>query len=108
MISVIERQFIVQTCSKCQTQSPDQAAICPSCGANLRQYSTISVALQKMRDNPRVKNLRLVVADDACPACQALEGTYQKDQTPTLPVEGCSHTNGCRCFFEPMLDEIFP
>lgn len=108
LISFNERQFIVQTCSKCQTQSSDQTAICPKCGANLNQFSTTAVALQKMRDNPRVKNLRLVVAHDACPTCQAMEGTYQKDKTPTLPIEGCSHANGCRCFFEPMLDEIYP
>lgn len=98
----------MQTCSRCNTLSPDQAAVCPKCGANLKLYSTTAVSLQKFRDNPRVKNLRLVVAHDSCPACQALEGTYTKDKTPTLPVEGCSHTNGCRCFFEPMLDEIYP
>jgi hypothetical protein len=61
-----------------------------------------------MRDNPRVLNLRLVVANDACPACQAMEGTYAKDKLPAVPVVGCSCANGCRCFFEPTLDEIFP
>jgi hypothetical protein len=99
---------IVQTCSRCFIQSPDQVTVCPSCGANLKEFSTIAVAVQKMRDNPRVVNLRLVVSHDSCPACQALEGTYQKDKLPTLPVAGCSHANGCRCFFEPMLDEIYP
>lgn len=98
----------MQTCSRCSTQSPDQAAICPNCGANLKQYSLSAVSLQKFRDNPRVNTLRLVVAHDCCPACQALEGTYTKEKVPTLPVEGCSHANGCRCFFEPMLDEIYP
>lgn len=98
----------MQICSRCQTQSPDQAIDCPKCGVNLKQFSTIAVSLQKFRDNPRVKNLRLVVAHDSCPACQAMEGTYAKEKTPTLPVEGCSHTHGCRCFYEPMLDEIYP
>lgn len=98
----------MQTCSRCFTQSPDQVSICPSCGASLKEFSTVAVAVQKMRDNPRVVNLRLVVANDSCPACQAMEGTYHKDKLPTLPVAGCSHGNGCRCFFEPMLDEIYP
>jgi len=98
----------VQTCSLCHTQAPDSAAVCPKCGADLQQNSVTAVATQKMRDNKRVKDLRLVVGHDACPACQALEGTYSKDNLPKLPVEGCSHANGCRCFFEPMLDEIYP
>jgi len=98
----------VQTCSLCHTQAPDTAASCPKCGADLEKFSETSVAIQKMRENPRVKNLRLVVANDACPACQALEGTYAKDNLPRLPVAGCSHANGCSCFFEPMLDEIYP
>jgi hypothetical protein len=25
-----------------------------------------------------------------------------------LPVEGCSHALGCRCFYQPVLDEIYP
>lgn len=98
----------MQTCSRCQTQSNDAVIVCPNCGAVLSEYSTTAVAVHKLRDNPRVVNLRLVVAHDACPACQAMEGTYTKEQLPTLPVEGCSHANGCRCFFEPMLDEIYP
>jgi hypothetical protein len=98
----------VQICSKCQTQSPDAAVVCPRCAADLRQFSTTAAALKKFQANPRVQNVRLVVPGDACPACLALEGTYAKDQAPSLPVEGCSEPNGCRCFYEPMLTEIYP
>ncbi len=66
------------------------------------------VALKRFQENSRVRNVRLVVAHDACPACKNMEGTYDKNQAPNLPVEGCSHENGCRCFYEPMLDEIYP
>jgi hypothetical protein len=27
---------------------------------------------------------------------------------PELPVRGCSHKNGCRCFYEPFLTDIYP
>jgi hypothetical protein len=81
---------------------------CPTCQADLRQFSLTAVALRRFLDNPRVKNIRLVVAEDACPACAAAEGTYEKEKAPALPVEGCSELNGCRCFYEPMLDEIYP
>lgn len=98
----------MQTCSKCSTQSPDSILACPTCQADMRQFSLTAVALRRFLDNPRVKNIRLVVAEDACPACAAAEGTYEKEKAPALPVEGCSEVNGCRCFYEPMLDEIYP
>lgn len=98
----------MQTCSLCNTQSSDSVEFCPSCGANLKEKSTQAVALKQFQNNPRVKNVRLVVANDACPACQQLEGTYDQFQVPALPVEGCSHKDGCRCFYVPMLDEIYP
>lgn len=98
----------MQTCSLCNTQSPDSVELCPNCGANLTGNSSTAVALKKFQDNPRVKNIRLVVAHDSCPACQQMEGAYDKFQAPPLPVEGCSHLYGCRCFYEPMLDEIYP
>lgn len=98
----------MQTCSLCYTQSPDSAQACLNCGADLSERSTTAVALQKFKANPRVLNIRLVVDDDACPACQEMSGTYPKDGVPHLPVEGCSSPQGCRCFYEPMLTEIFP
>jgi hypothetical protein len=78
------------------------------CGADLREYSTTMVALKKMLSNPRVLNISLIVAADACPACRAVAGTYPKDSVPRLPIEGCSNGLGCRCFYEPMLTEIYP
>jgi hypothetical protein len=65
-------------------------------------------ALEKFRNNPRVKNIRLMVAEDCCPVCRSYEGTYEKEKAPGLPIEGCSHQYGCRCFYEPMLKIIYP
>lgn len=65
-------------------------------------------ALKRLQANPRVRDIRLVVSADCCPVCAAQEGTYTKEEAPSLPVEGCSHTNGCRCFYEPMLNIIYP
>lgn len=98
----------MQTCSKCNTQAADQIASCPACGADLREYSTSSVALRRFRNNVRVKNIRLVVGEEACPTCKAQAATYDKYQAPALPLEGCSCPHGCICFYEPMLDEIYP
>lgn len=98
----------MQICTKCQTQSADAALVCPGCGSDLRQTSTTAVALKKFQENPRVVNVRLVVPDEACPACLAVEGTYAKTDVPALPISGCSEANGCHCFYEPMLNEIYP
>ena len=98
----------MQICSNCHVQSPDSAIECVNCQADLREYSTTAIALSKFYANPRVKNIRLVVSDDCCPACREAEGTYEKNEAPSLPVDGCSHNLGCRCFYEPMLTDIYP
>lgn len=64
--------------------------------------------LAKLEANPRVGTIRVIVAHDACPACRGQEGAYLKGSVPTLPTRGCSHPQGCRCFYEPSLTEIFP
>ncbi len=98
----------MQTCSRCNALSPDLAQLCLNCGADLREYSTTSVALRRLQANPRVRNIRLIVAEDACPICHRYESTYSKDEVPILPIEGCSHENGCRCFYQPSLGDIYP
>jgi len=65
-------------------------------------------SLQQLRSNPRVRDIRVIVQAEACPACQSVAGTYSKDSAPALPVEGCSCINGCMCHYEPMLTEIYP
>lgn len=72
------------------------------------QASPAAQALKKLQDNPRVKYIVIIAPDSACPACQKLVGTYPKDQVPRLPVESCSHPLGCRAFYLPFLDDIYP
>lgn len=108
MSKIIQGEEDVQTCPRCNAQSADATVICPNCGADLRELSTTAVSLKRLRQNPRVLTIRLVVPDDACPACQAAEGTYPKETAPILPIQGCSCSQGCTCFYEPMLSEIFP
>jgi hypothetical protein len=67
-----------------------------------------AAALERFRANPRVGKIRIIVPRDACPACRRLEGEYEKDEVPELPLLDCSHPLGCRSFYEPKLEEIFP
>jgi hypothetical protein len=98
----------MQICSHCKTSASDTAQECPNCKSDLTEFSMTAVSLKKLIDNPRVFAINLETADDACPACQAAQGTFTKDNVPTLPIEGCSDANGCRCFYQPMLTEIYP
>ena len=98
----------MQTCSRCNEQSPDNTIFCVACQSDLREYSTTATALKQFQSNPRVRSVRISVGADACPTCHAQQGTYPKDSVPVLPHPGCSHKDGCRCFYEPVLDVLFP
>ncbi|NPV56480.1 MAG: hypothetical protein HPY76_07405 [Anaerolineae bacterium] len=98
----------MQTCSQCLTQVHDSLTTCPNCQADLTKLSVNAVSRQRLVDNPRVQAVRINISHDACPACQAMEGVYNLDEIPTLPVAGCSHPGGCRCTYSPILEEIFP
>jgi hypothetical protein len=94
-------------------QKGDQAEKYPSLRLAERtddawESSAAAKSLERMRANPRIKYIVVVVPEDACPACQNLTGTYPKDEVPHLPIEMCSHPLGCRSYYLPYLDEIFP
>jgi hypothetical protein len=95
----------MQTCSKCNATSPDNALTCINCKTDLGVFSVSAVALKKLRENPRVRAIRVSVSHDACSYCYELMNTYPKGEVPHLPHAGCSHENGCRCFYEPVLEE---
>ena len=98
----------LRNCTVCRAQSDDTAVVCVQCGSELAVHSATAVALRQLQANPRVNRVRLIVDDDGCPACRAAEGEFLKDRVPGLPVRGCSHAHGCRCFYQPALTEIYP
>jgi len=98
----------MQECSKCHTFSPNEAVFCEGCGTDLIIWSETAVALKQLQENPRVIYIRISVSNDCCPACRKAEGAYAKESIPHLPVAGCSHEHGCRCYYQPVLEVIFP
>ncbi len=72
------------------------------------ETSAAAQSLKRLQANPRVKYIVIAAPVDACPVCQQLVGTYAKDQVPRLPVEACSEPLGCRAFYMPYLDDIYP
>ena len=64
-------------------------------------------SLERIRSGLATK-VRILASRDSCPVCKAYEGAYEFDKVPELPLEGCSHPNGCRCHYEPVLDRFGP
>ena len=64
-------------------------------------------ALENIKNGLATK-VRILANRDCCPVCEALEGAYNFDDVPELPHEGCSHANGCRCHYAPVLDHFGP
>ena len=98
----------MQTCSLCNASSPDQASHCVNCQADLSEHSVTAEALKRFQANPRVKAVTVASSSDSCSYCYEQLGTYPADRVPPLPHKGCSHTNGCRCFYIPVLNDIYP
>lgn len=73
-----------------------------------KRTAELQASIKQLKDNPRVRDIRVIVPANACPVCQAIAGTYQKDNLPQLPPEGCSDPNGFEGYCQPMLKEIFP
>ena len=70
--------------------------------------SELNKALSKHIKNPRVSKITFAVSFDACTPGRNLQGTYSKQDTPTIPIEACSRPGGCNCRYIPVLTEIFP
>ena len=70
--------------------------------------SELNAALSKHINNPRVSKITFAVSFDACTPGRNLQGTYNKQDTPAIPIEACSRPGGCNCRYIPVLTEIFP
>jgi hypothetical protein len=79
-----------------------------SAEAVAKRQADAEAALKRMQDNPRISKIVLSVPDDACPACREIAGTYSKDETPGLPMDVCTHPLGCRSFYQPFIEELYP
>jgi MoaA/NifB/PqqE/SkfB family radical SAM enzyme len=57
-----------------------------------------------MRAHGAIHGIRIVSAPDSCSSCQRLAGkVYQPDETPVIPIQECSHPQGCRCVYSPLM-----
>lgn len=64
-------------------------------------------ALEKIKAGLATK-VRILTHGDCCPYCKVMEGVYDFENVPELPHDECSHYEGCRCFYAPVLDYFGP
>lgn len=64
-------------------------------------------ALEKIKNGLATK-VRILVSQDACPACRAVEGAYEFEDVPEIPPEGCSCLDGSKAYYAPVLDRFGP
>ena len=63
--------------------------------------------LARLRANPRVLKIR-VASPEECNVGLSVQGVYDKEDVPELPIKSCSRPGGCICRYEPVLEEIYP
>jgi hypothetical protein len=57
-----------------------------------------------MRARGSIVGVRILTSDDSCPDCRALASrVYTPDDAPILPHATCTHPEGCRCAYTPVM-----
>ena len=57
-----------------------------------------------MRARGSIRGVRIITGPDSCAACRAHEGReYHPDEAPIIPIEGCTHPEGCRCAYSAVM-----
>jgi len=82
---------------------------------SLRQFALVaSIVIGKKRSREELRSyaeqefvnkVEIMCNDDSCRRCKAAAGRrYLLKKAPLLPVDGCTHENGCRCCYTPVVD----
>ncbi len=51
-----------------------------------------------------IRGVRIDVAPGSCAQCLMYVGkVYQPDDIPRIPLATCSHSEGCRCAYRPVM-----
>jgi hypothetical protein len=57
-----------------------------------------------MKAKGAIVGVRVLVSDNSCPTCRAMaDQVYTPDTAPRLPHTGCTHPDGCRCAYTPVM-----
>jgi hypothetical protein len=62
------------------------------------------VALENYKRSGVVSQVEIRCTADSCLACKAMSGIYPIGNVPSLPNKNCTHEQGCRCCYLPVVD----
>jgi hypothetical protein len=58
-----------------------------------------------MKAGGAIRGVRVLAGADSCAACRAAaQGEYLPNEAPIIPIAGCTHPEGCRCAYAPVMD----
>ena len=61
--------------------------------------------LRQYAESEFVVGVEVVCSDDSCKKCKFVASKkYPLDKAPLLPIDGCTHEDGCRCFYSAVYD----
>ncbi len=63
--------------------------------------------LKKIQEGLATK-VRILVPANACSVCRRVEGAYEFEGVPELPLEDCAGIDGCNAMYAPVLDQFGP
>ena len=63
--------------------------------------------LKKIQEGLATK-VRILAPADGCSVCRRVEGAYEFDDVPELPLEDCAGVGHCRLMYAPVLDQFGP
>jgi len=69
-------------------------------------YARIVLARYRlgMKAGGAIRGVRIIAGADSCPACRAAAQTvYMPDEAPLIPIQECTHPQGCRCAYTPVM-----
>jgi hypothetical protein len=61
-------------------------------------------ALGNYKRSGVVSQVEILCTADSCPTCKATSGIYPIANVPLLPIKNCTHDQGCRCCYLPVVD----
>lgn len=57
-----------------------------------------------MKAHGEIQGVKIITGPDSCLTCKSFADTvYLPDGAPIIPIVGCTHPDGCRCAYTPVM-----
>jgi hypothetical protein len=98
----IERLWTGQTEGMFYSPIPKFYKFARFVAANIREKES-QAELRGYSKDEFITHVEIMCNDDSCRKCKAAAGEYLLKEAPLLPIRGCTHEDGCRCSYYPIV-----